>query len=335
MSIKSTAAKLLAKRDVKRINIWANNPIEAQAKTFAFLSSNLYKTAYGSDLGISNTNNLADWHAAVPLVDYEQLRSYVERVKNGEHNVLYPGLPQYLCTTSGTTSGAKYIPMTEHGIKAQILAARNSLLCYLNETKKTSFINKKVIFLQGSPLLGETNGIKTGRLSGIVAHYTPSYLRKNIMPSWENNCIEDWEEKVKEITKETIKEDMAVIGGIPPWVQMYFEKLRKESDEKIISKIFPNFRLFVYGGVNYEPYRNTFNELIGKKITFMENYNASEGFFAIQDDPSQEGMLLLLDSGIYYEFIPMSDFYGTESDTIPLEKVDIGKEYAIVVFGGT
>ena len=331
MSIKSTAAKLLAKRDVKRIEDWAGNPILAQTKTLSYLSENLANTCYGQDLGISEQDALADWASVVPLVDYEILRPYVDRIKNGERNVLFPGLPKYLCTTSGTTSGAKYIPMTEAGIKAQILAARNSLLSYLNETKNSGFIDGKMIFLQGSPVMESINGIGVGRLSGIVAHHVPSYLQRNRMPSWDVNCMEDWEKKIDAIVDETIDQDMRLISGIPPWVQMYFEKLLEKSGKKNVKEVFPNFSLFAHGGVNFEPYRGIFNTLIGEDVDTIETYPASEGFIAFQDSQTEEGLLLNLDAGIYYEFIPMEDIHSENPRRFDLKQVEENVNYAIVL----
>jgi len=185
--------------------------------------------------------------------------------------------------------------------------SRDAIFHYIAETGKTEFLNKKAIFLQGSPVLEKINGIKTGRLSGIIAHVTPWYLKANIMPAWETNCIEDWEKKVSEITKETIKEDMAVIGGIPPWVQMYFEALKELGNKAAVSEIFPSFNLFVYGGVNFEPYKKTFQKLIGKTTDSIEYYPASEGFFAYQNSQKSKGLLLRLNSGIYYEFIELKE----------------------------
>ncbi len=331
MSVKSIAAKLLAKRDVKRVNEWASNPIQAQLITQASLCSNLSKTAYGSDIGISQVLSVSDWPNVVPLVDYEVLKPYVERVRKGELDVLFPGLPQYLCTTSGTTSGAKYIPMTEHGIKAQVLAARNSLLCYLNETKKTSFINGKMIFLQGSPVMETVNGIGIGRLSGIVAHHVPSYLQRNRMPSWETNSMEDWDSKIDAIVEETLHHDMRLISGIPPWVQMYFERLLEKTGKATIKEIFPNFSLFAHGGVNFEPYKGIFHSLIGFEIDSIETYPASEGFIAFQDSQEEEGLLLNLDAGIFYEFIPMEDVHSKNPRRLTLAKVEMGVNYAIVL----
>ena len=331
MSLKELGARFLAKFFVWRIRKWSKNPSQTQRTVFKKLIKRGKHTRFGEDHNFNNIKTHKDFTKHVKVNDYEELKPYVDRVVKGEKDVLWPGRPLYFAKTSGTTSGVKYIPITKDSMPTHINGSRDAIFHYIEETGNTEFLNKKVIFLQGSPLLGETNGIKTGRLSGIVAHYTPSYLRKNIMPSWENNCIEDWEEKVKEITKETIKEDMAVIGGIPPWVQMYFEKLRKESDEKIISKIFPNFRLFVYGGVNYEPYRNTFNELIGKKIDSIEYFPASEGFFAYQDSQKSNGLLLQLNSGIFYEFIKLEEMNQKEPKRHTVENIEMGVNYILII----
>ncbi|MCB0476482.1 MAG: GH3 auxin-responsive promoter family protein, partial [Flavobacteriaceae bacterium] len=200
----------------------------------------------------------------------------------------------------GTTSGAKYIPITKESMPYHVEAARNAILLYIHETGKANFVDGKMIFLQGSPILDEKNGIKLGRLSGIVAHYVPKYLQKNRMPSWETNCIDDWETKVNAIVEETLPENMTIISGIPSWVQMYFEKI-VERTGKNVGEVFKNFELFIFGGVNYEPYRAKFEKLIGRKVDSIELFPASEGFFAFQDKQTEKGMLLQLNSGIFYE----------------------------------
>jgi len=236
----------------------------------------------------------------------------------------------YFAKTSGTTSGAKYIPITKESMPTHIKAARNALLFYIAEKKDASFVNGKMIFLQGSPVLEDKNGVQLGRLSGIVAHYVPQYLLKNRLPSWETNCIEDWDTKVNAIVEETVDENMSVISGIPSWVQMYFEKLIEKTG-KPIAEIFPNFNFFVYGGVNFEPYKNKFESLIGKKIDYVELYPASEGFIAYQDSQTEPGMLLQLNSGIFYEFIPASEFYEENPTRISLKEVKIGVNYVIIL----
>ncbi len=219
-SFKSILAKPFAKRIYKKVQKWANNPIETQEKVFKNLISEATETAFGKDHDFISINTYEDFIKRVPIRDYEDLKPYVDRVVDGEENVLWKGKPLYFAKTSGTTSGAKYIPLTKDSMPTHVNAARNAILMYIHETGNADFVNGKMIFLQGSPVLQEKNGVQLGRLSGIVAHYVPKYLQKNRMPSWETNCIEDWETKVDAIVEETLPENMTVISGIPSWVQM-------------------------------------------------------------------------------------------------------------------
>jgi hypothetical protein len=248
----------------------------------------------------------------------------------GKEDVLWPGKPLYFAKTSGTTSGAKYIPLTKESMPTHIKAARNAILCYIHETGKADFVDGKMIFLQGSPEMTEKNGIGLGRLSGIVAHYVPGYLQKNRMPSLETNCIEDWETKVDAIVEETKGEDMTVISGIPSWVQMYFERLQTATDKKV-GDLFKNFNLFIYGGVNYEPYRAKFEALIGRKVDSIELFPASEGFFAFQDSQQEKGLLLQLDSGMFYEFVKTEDFFSETPQRLTIGEVEIGVNYVLLI----
>ena len=264
MSVKSFFAIPFAKSVRRSVYKWANNPLKTQDKVFKYLISSAKNTSFGKDHNFNNIKSYNDFKEQVKINDYEGLRPYIDRIVAGEKNVLWRGKPIYFAKTSGTTSGAKYIPITKESMPTHIKAARNALLFYAAETNNASFVNGKMIFLQGSPILEDKNGVKLGRLSGIAAHYVPNYLLKNRLPSWKTNCIEDWDTKVDKIVEETINQDMSVIGGIPSWVQMYFEKLIDKTG-KTISEIFPNFNFFVYGGVNFEPYKNKFETLIGKK----------------------------------------------------------------------
>ena len=328
--IKSFLAKIYANKIAKDIKKWANNPIETQEKVFQNLIQQAKETDFGKDHNFSTIKNYNDFKKNVPIRDYEQLKPYIEKIKTGEKNVLWKGKPIYFAKTSGTTSGAKYIPITKESMPEHIKAAKQALLYYIYKTGKADFVNGKMIFLQGSPILEKVNGIKTGRLSGIVAHFVPKYLQKNRMPSWETNCIEDWETKVNAIVNETVNENMTLISGIPSWVQMYFEKLIEKSGKKV-GELFPNFNLFVYGGVNYEPYRNKMENLIGRKVDSIELFPASEGFFAFQDEQKEKGMLLLLDSGIFYEFIPANEFFDENPTRISLKDVKLGVNYVLII----
>jgi hypothetical protein len=330
MSIKSIAAKLFAKSIHKKVQAWASNPVETQQKVLEDLIGQAKFTLFGNDHDFLNIKTFEDFAAKVPIRDYEELRPYVDKVVKGEENILWMGKPIYFAKTSGTTSGAKYIPLTKESMPFHIEAARNAILSYIHETGKADFVDGKMIFLQGSPILEEKNGIKLGRLSGIVAHFVPKYLQKNRMPSWETNCIEDWETKVDAIVEETFNENMTVISGIPSWVQMYFEKLQQKG-EKPVGEIFKNFNLFIYGGVNYEPYRAKFENLIGRKVDSIELFPASEGFFAYQDSQKEKGMLLLLNSGIFYEFVKADEFFTDKPRRYTIGEVELGTNYVLII----
>ena len=330
MSIKSFAAKIFASHIRKKIDKWAGNPHETQQKVFDDLISKAKETRFGKDHGFSDIKTHADFIKKVPVRDYEELKEYVDLMVEGQEDILWPGKPLYYAKTSGTTSGAKYIPLTKESMPTHINAARNAILCYIADTGKSKFVDGKMIFLQGSPEMDEKNGVKLGRLSGIVAHYVPGYLQRNRMPSWETNCIDDWETKVDAIVDETLKEDMSVISGIPSWVQMYFERLMDKTGKKV-GEIFPNFDLFIYGGVNYEPYRSKFETLIGRKVDSIELYPASEGFFAFQDKQDVKGMLLQLDSGMFYEFIKADEFYSEDPERLLLKDVEVGVNYVMLI----
>ena len=329
-SIKAALAKPFAKRIYKKVQKWANNPIQTQDKVFKDLISQATSTTFGIDHDFISINNYQDFVQRVPIRDYEDLKPYVDKVVAGQENILWPGKPLYFAKTSGTTSGAKYIPLTKDSMPNHVNAARNAILLYIHETGNAKFVDGKMIFLQGSPILKEQNGIQLGRLSGIVAHFVPKYLQKNRMPSWETNCIEDWETKVEAIVEETVNQDMSIISGIPSWVQMYFEKLQQKTGKKV-GDIFKNFNLFIFGGVNYEPYRAKFENLIGRKVDSIELYPASEGFFAFQDKQDQKGMLLQLDSGMFYEFVKADQFFDENPKRITLKDVKVGVNYVMII----
>ena len=327
--IKSILAKPYAYRIAKRIQKWASNPEEIQEKVFKKLISEAKNTAFGKDHHFDKIKSYEDFKKQVPIRDYEGLKNYADRVVAGEPNVLWKGKPIYFGKTSGTTSGTKYIPLTKESMPEHIRAARNALLMYINRKKNADFVKGKMIFLQGSPALEEKNGIKIGRLSGISAHFIPKYLQKNRLPSYETNCIDDWEFKVEKVIDETINEDMRLIGGIPSWVQMYFERIVERTGKKV-GEVFPNFNLFVYGGVNYEPYRKKFEELIGRRVDSIELYPASEGFIAYQDT-DEIGMLLNLKAGIFYEFIPADEFFDENPTRLSIADVQLGVNYVIIL----
>jgi len=331
MGLKAALSKPFAALVVWSNSRWKKNAVQAQERQLMKLVRQAKDTAFGRDHDFDGIRNYNDFKKRVPIRDYELLRHYIDRVVDGETDVLWKGKPQYFAKTSGTTSGVKYIPISKESMPEHIKAARNTLLTYIHETGRADFVNGKMIFLQGSPVLKKKNGINIGRLSGIVANLVPAYLQKNRLPSYETNCIEDWEQKVDAIVEETFKEPMTLISGIPPWVQMYFDRLSEKAGGKKVGEIFPDFSLYVYGGVNYEPYRAKIEASVGRRIDTIETYPASEGFIAYQDSQQDKGLLLLAAAGMFYEFIPAEEYYDDAPARLSLADIELERNYALIL----
>lgn len=330
MGIRSFLAGPVASLVASQTKKWASRPGHYQQKTFEKLVREAQHTAFGKDHGFGDIRNVESFRKQVPIRDYEGLKPYIERVVEGKPNILWPGKPEYFAKTSGTTSGTKYIPISKQSLPNHFRSARNAVLSYVNETGKAAFLDGSLIFLSGSPELEMKAGIKTGRLSGISNHEVPSYLRSNQKPSYTTNCIEDWETKLEKIIDETLNERMTLISGIPPWVQMYFDRIQARTGKKI-KDVFPDFSVFVYGGVNFEPYRSRLFDSIGKKVDSIETFPASEGFFAYQDSQHHEGLLLLLNEGIFFEFVPVEEYGKPDPRRLTIEEVELGKNYALII----
>jgi hypothetical protein len=330
MKIKSFLAKPFASYIHTKIRRGMSTALSDQDNILKNLLKIGKTTEFGVEHHLKDVENFASFKQAVPIRDYEAFKPYIEKIKAGKHNVLWKGQPIYFAKTSGTTSGVKYIPISKESISNHINSARNALLLYMAETGNTAFADGKLIFLSGSPELERVGGIPTGRLSGIVNHHIPKYLRANQLPSYETNCIEDWETKLDKIVEETVDQNMTLISGIPPWMQMYFDRLQEVSGKKIMD-LFPNFSVLVHGGVNFEPYKSRLFETIGKKIDSIETFPASEGFFAFQDSQKEEGLLLNTDSGIYFEFIPAGEIFNENPTRLSLHEVQTGVNYALIV----
>lgn len=330
MGIKSILSKPLSQFIVSRQQRWMADAENTQKRVFQSLISKATHTEFGKEHGFGSIKNHANFAKQVPIRDYEGLKDYVELVKAGKSDILWPGKPAYFAKTSGTTSGVKYIPITNESIAYQIAGARDALLNYIYHTGRADFIEGNLMFLSGSPEMQKVNDIYVGRLSGIVNHHVPAYLRRNQMPSYATNCMEDWEAKLDQIVSETIQKPMSLISGIPPWVQMYFDKIQARTG-KSIQEVFPQFSLFVYGGVNFEPYRKKLFDSIGKPIDSIETFPASEGFFAFQNQIGDPSLLLLLNSGIFYEFIPLEEYFSASPTRLTISEVELDKNYAMVI----
>jgi len=330
MGIKAALSRPLAAYTVHRYQQWQRDPAAAQLRLLRTLARTAARTAFGQAHDLGAVHTPADLVARVPVRDYEGLKPYFDQVKTGAPDVLWPGRPLYLAKTSGTTSGAKYIPITQASISNHINGAKDALLHYVAATGRPRFLDGKLIFLSGSPELEQVGGIPTGRLSGIVNHHVPAYLRRNQLPSYATNCIDDWETKLDAIVRETLGQPMTLISGIPPWVQMYFDRLTANTGRPV-GEVFPRFDLFVSGGVSMEPYRARLLESIGRPVDTIELFPASEGFLAFQDQPGNPGLLLRLDSGIFFEFVPAERFFEPNPPRLTIGEVELGKQYALVL----
>ncbi|MFM1963683.1 MAG: hypothetical protein RLZZ172_2528 [Bacteroidota bacterium] len=330
MKIKSYLAKPFAGIIQRKIQRVMHTARQDQHKIMTDLIKKGAEAEFGKTHHIAEVNDYQSFKDAIPIRDYEGFRPYIEKIKEGKHNVLWPGKPIYLAKTSGTTSGAKYIPITADSIPNHINTARNALLSYIATSGNADFASGNMIFLSGSPTLERIGGIPTGRLSGIVNHHIPGYLRKNQLPAFETNCIEDWETKLDKIVEETVMRDMTLISGIPPWMQMYFDRLTAKTGKRV-GELFPNFSVMVHGGVNFKPYRSKLMDSIGREVDTIETFPASEGFFAFQDTRDQEGLLLNTDSGIFFEFIPAGEIFNENPTRLSLHDVKVGENYALII----
>ncbi len=331
MSIKRFIVLKAAAITARYIDQWRKRAVKDQDRIMMSLVTKARDTVFGKDHNLGMIKNYDDFKSSVPIRDYEQLRFYIDQVTDGKPNILWPGKPKYFAKTSGTTSGVKYIPITHDSLPNHINTARNALLNYLHDIQNADIFKGKLIFLSGSPELDKKGGVLTGRLSGIVNHEVPGWIRSNQLPSYDTNIIDDWEEKLDRIVDETLTQDMRLISGIPPWVQMYYERLLERTGKKTVKEVFPNYNLFMFGGVNFEPYRAKLEVLIGGRIDGIETYPASEGFIAFQDKQGDSGLLLNTNSGIFFEFIPVEEAMSDNPTRLMLSQVSLDKDYAIII----
>lgn len=330
MNIKSLFAKPFAQYIYNKQLKEQANALKNQQIILNQLVKSATNTLFGKEHQFKEVTDYESFKKRVPIRDYEGLKSYIEKIKNGEANVLWKGKPIYLAKTSGTTSGVKYIPISKESISNHIHGARDAILTYMATTGNMEFAGGKMIFLSGSPVLERIGGIPTGRLSGIVNHHVPAYLRGNQLPSYTTNCIDEWEEKLDKIVKETLGQNLTLVGGIPPWMQMYFDRI-VEVTGKPVKEVFPNIQVLVQGGVNFEPYKAKLFETIGKPVDTIELFPASEGFFAFQDQRDASGLLLNTNSGIFFEFIPLSEIHKEQPTRYSLAEVKLDEQYALII----
>lgn len=337
VNVKAAIAKPIAEFVTQKLKSKSANGIECQDKIFQKLIQVGRKTSFGKEHKFAQIKSIADFQKQVPIRDYEDFKPYIEEIIEGKENVLWKDRPIYFAKTSGTTSGVKYIPITKDSISNHIDSARNALLTNISENPKATYVSGRMLFLSGSPKLTKKGSIPTGRLSGIVNHHIPSYFQTNRMPNDNTNCIDDWETKLQQIIDECKGEDLRFIGGIPPWIQMFFDKLQAQNNGKTIKEIYPNLQTIMHGGVNFEPYKMQMQKSIGGPIDFISIYPASEGFIAFQNTQKDDSLLLNIDSGIFFEFVPVNEINkcnsknGIQPTRLTLSEVETGVNYAIIL----
>lgn len=331
MRFKSILIRPVAQRIAARVQQSAYTAIEDQSKWFTRILDKGSSSVYAHHHGIHASMSYDEYRRSTPMIDYEDMRVYIDRVIGGEHHVLWPGRPKYFAKTSGTTSGAKYIPITSDSMSNHFHTARNALFVQASRLRQFEWLDGKMIFLSGSPELEDVNGTPTGRLSGIVNHAVPAWLRTNQLPSYRTNCIEDWQMKIAAIVRETHNQPMTLISGIPPWVVDYFEHLLNYTKAEDIGSLFPDLSFVVHGGVNFKPYWSTFQELIGRPVHMIETYPASEGFLAFQDMGVDDGLLLNTDSGIFFEFVRLDQWEDEYRERLALCEVSTGVQYVVII----
>ncbi len=331
MNIKKQLIHLVANKVCHTLSKDYHRGLACQKKIFRKFIDKAAQTTFGKDHHFDQISNLRDYRQRVPIRDYEDFIPYLSRIQAGQKDVLWPGLPKYLAKTSGTTSGVKFIPLTKDSIKNHINSAKYCLFHYIRQYPQTGIFDGKMLFLSGSPELIFQNKIAIGRLSGIVNHEIPAWFQKNKLPDFETNCIEPWERKIDALVESISTKDIRVLSGIPPWIQMFCEKLLSYTGKNHVIDIFPNLELYIHGGVNYSPYKQKINQLIGKEISLLETYPASEGFIAYQNDFVEDGMQLVVNDGIFYEFIEKDNIYSNPDKRLSLEEVFLNVDYAIVL----
>jgi hypothetical protein len=316
---------------LKRHLFSAADPATAQRKCFDHLIRCGKKTVFGREHGFDRIKTHADFVREVPIMDYEKLYPYIQRILEGEKDVLWPGRPVALASTSGTSMGPiKYIPVTKASAPAYRKTSRDSVLAYTARTGNAGVLAGKMIFMSQNPERDSVAGIPVAPISGVSMARVPRFFRKNLLPSPRVACIENWDEKMNAILDEAIEQNVTLIGGIPPWLLLFFEHIRQRTGKKV-GELFPGLGVLVHGGVNFEPYQSAMEDAIGRPVDFIETYAATEGFIAFQDNVPFPGMLINLMGNLFYEFIPADEMTARNPSRLRLEEVETGQNYGILL----
>jgi hypothetical protein len=334
MKLLSPAISRLARFRHWRIEQWIDNPIAAQREVLQDLVTHAQYTEMGRKFHLTKLFSIREFKKSVPIHEYNNLTPYIDRLMNGEENLLWNTPVTWFAKSSGTTSSkSKFIPITEESLEdCHYQAAKDVLTMYYNSNPDSDLLTGKGLVIGGSHQLNALNEeISYGDLSAVLLQNTPFWGQWLRTPELSIALMDEWETKIEALAQSTIEEDVTSISGVPTWTLVLIKRILEISGKQTLKEVWPNLELYIHGGVSFTPYKEQFHKLIGSNINYLEIYNASEGFFAAQDDTQEEGMLLLLYHGIFYEFMPVEEYGKDNPQTVGLNKVEIGKNYALVI----
>jgi hypothetical protein len=334
MKLLSPAISQLARNRMWRVEAWMKNPMNAQREVLQDIVTSAQYTEFGRKYDFSSLYNIKSFKKAVPIHDYNDLKPYIQRIMDGEQNVLWNTPVNWFAKSSGTTSDkSKFIPITDECLEeCHFKAAKDVLSLYYTFNPLSDLLTGKGLVIGGSHTVNQMNEESHfGDLSAVLMQNTPFWGSWMRTPELSIALMDEWESKIEKLAQSTILENVTSISGVPTWTLVLFKRILAITGKQNISEVWPNLELFIHGGVSFVPYREQFEKIIGKTIHYVEIYNASEGFFAAQDDPLADGMLLFPDHGIFMEFMPMEEYGKTDPQTIGLDQVEIGKNYALVI----
>lgn len=318
-----------------QIELFKQYPVNVQEETLFKLLTKARETEWGKTYKFESIQSIIDFQSAVPLQTYEEIKPYVNRLRQGEVNLLWPGEIKWFAKSSGTTSDkSKFIPVSKDALEeCHFRGGKDIIAIYTNLYPNTKILSGKGLTLGGSHTIDNfSNQSYYGDLSAILIENLPWWVDFIRTPPTDIALLGKWEEKLAKISETTIKENVTNIAGVPSWNLVLIKHILEQTGKDNLLEVWPNLELFTHGGVSFSPYREQFKKLVpSENMHYMETYNASEGFFAIQNDPSTDDMLLMLDYGIFYEFIAMDDFYKENPKAISIGEVETGKNYAVVI----
>jgi hypothetical protein len=334
MKLLSPAISSLARLRLWRIEGWRNNPIDAQREVLQDLVTSAQYTEFGRKYNFSSLFNLRAFKQAVPIHEYDDLKPYIQRIMNGEQNVLWNTPIHWFAKSSGTTSDkSKFIPVSDESLEdCHYKAAKDVLTLYYNFHPDSDLLTGKGLVIGGSHTVHQLNEeTHYGDLSAVLLQNSPFWGHWIRTPELSIALMDEWETKIEKLAQNTISENVTSISGVPTWTLVLFRRILEITGKKTMAEVWPQLELYIHGGVSFVPYKEQFRKLIGKDIHYLEMYNASEGFFAAQDSPDEEGMLLFTDHGIFMEFMPLEEYGKPNPQTIGLQDVEVGKNYALVI----